>query len=133
MLCLTVTALLLALAAPAPSEVSYRSLTKPQDEAAFYKSGGRSHRNRRVHLHVPAARLHAKPKQILRTSKGGRLFLFANRSVPLVVFPQNIYFRKILQRTGPGDRICVKGTVRSEPLGGEGRYSIFVKTLKKAP
>jgi len=125
--------LLLALAAPAHGEVSYRSLTRPKDEAAFYKCGGRSHRGKRVHLHVPAGRLRGKPKRIVHGARGGRLLLFENRSVPLVVSPGNVYFRKILQRTGPGDRICVKGTVQTEPLGGKGRHAIFIHTLKTAP
>ncbi|MFH0946119.1 MAG: hypothetical protein V2A76_13045 [Planctomycetota bacterium] len=129
---LCVLILLSVLPTALPGE-SYRSLTKKEDETAFYRSGGRSHQNRRVHLHVPARTIHGKPQKILTSRTGGRVLLFANRSVPLVIHPQNIYFRKILQRTSGSDQICVKGTVGAEPMGGPGRYAIFVQTLKKAP
>ena len=112
---------------------SYLSLKKKEDETAFYRCGGRSHRNRRVHLHVPASVIRKKPQKIRTSRSGGRVLLFANRSVPLVIRPKNIYFRKILQRAKSSDQICVKGTVGAEPLAGPGRHAIFVKTLKKAP
>ncbi|MBI4880140.1 MAG: hypothetical protein HY812_10855 [Planctomycetes bacterium] len=126
-------ALLALHSAPAAAGVSYRSVTSEKDAAAFYRSGGRSFLNQRVHLHVPASCFHKKPARIVQSKGGGQYHVFENRSVPLIVSPRNVYFRKILQRSGKGDTVCVKGIVRNEPLSGKGRFAVFVTTLKKAP
>lgn len=114
------------------SSISYRDLTTPSKLKAFYDCGGRSHSGDRVHLHVPAARLLAAPK-IAETPAGQRLLVFKNETVPLLVAPGSVYYRKLKDRVDPGDRVCVKGKVSQQPLAGKGRCAIFVHTLKKAP
>ena len=113
--------------------VSYKKLTAPKVESAFYRCGGKSMAGKRVHIHVPAARIHAKPDRIVSSRKGHRRLVFKNRSVPLVVSPGDVYYRKALQRTTSGDMLCVKGTVKRAPLGGAGEYAIHVHTIKEAP
>lgn len=115
-----------------PAGVSYRRL-KGDKETAFYQSGGRTHRNQRVHLHVQAQRLLGKPEKIIPLRRGGRLLRFKNRSVPLLLSPRNIYFRKILQRAKPGSTLCVKGTVRAAPMASPGDLALYVKVVKTAP
>ncbi|MFG0319346.1 MAG: hypothetical protein ACF8XB_18900, partial [Planctomycetota bacterium JB042] len=114
--------LLAAVAAFAPTadaDVSYRSLTSKEKERAFYAEGGRRWKHRRVHLHVPAARLLAKAEKVKRR-RGGTVLVFDNRTVPLVVNPKSVYFRKMLQRARRGGHVCVKGTVLDDPRGGSG-------------
>ncbi len=125
--------LFVSLSAPAGAGVSYRSLTREKEAAEFYRSGGRAFLNQRVHLHVPASCFHKKPSRTVPSKGGGHYHVYENRTVPLIVSPRNIYLRKIVQRAGQGDLVCVKGIVRSEPLSGKGRFAVFVTTLKKAP
>lgn len=112
-------------------DVSYRSLTKKEEEAAFYADGGRRFRNKRVHLHVPAARFLAKPTPV-QTKDGRRILVLKNKSVPLVVSPRNVYVRKIRDRVDGSDRVCVKGTILPHPDGEPGKYALWVHSVKKA-
>lgn len=111
--------------------VSYKKLTDPKDEQAFYRCGGSSHRGSRVHIHVPAARIHAKADRMVLDRHGRKALVYRNRSVPLIVAPGNVYLGKAKQRTVPGDMLCVKGEVGAEPMGGKGRFAIFVHTIKE--
>jgi len=119
-------------ATPASGDVSFRSLTKKDDAARFYARGGRGFEGRRIHIHVPANNVLAKGTSV-RRPKGGRVVRFENRSVPLVVNPKNVYFRKILQRAKAGQNVCIKGTVRRDPAGGGGRLALWIHTIKRAP
>ncbi len=123
----------LFLSLPGFSGVSYSKLTDPAIERAFYASQGKDHRGDRVHLHVKASTLLGDPESEVKTPRGGRLLRFRNKSVPLIVAPGNTYYRKILQRTDRGDRICVKGEVRADPGAAGDRLAIWVHTLKTAP
>jgi len=118
-------------AVTATSSVSYLNLTDKRDAREFFASGGKTHRFDRVHLHLSASVVHARPMKVIRNRRGHKRYLFRNRSVPLVVQPGNVYVRKIRQRTRPGDSICVKGTVNREPQGGKDRYALFVHSVKK--
>lgn len=121
-----------ALAPTAPADVSYRSLTAEKKEEAFYADGGRRWTNRRVHVHVPAAKLLAKGERV-KLPRGGVVLLFEHRTVPVVVNPKSVYFRKMLQRAKRGGDVCVKGTVLADPRGGSGRRALWAHTLKRAP
>lgn len=127
-----VSALAAASSPDARADVSYRSLTAKKKADAFYADGGRRYRNRRVHIHVPAARLLGTGEKVSRP-RGGSVLLFAHRTVPVVVNPKSVYFRKMRQRARRGGNVCVKGCVRSDPRGGSGRLAIWVDTLKRAP
>ncbi len=121
------------LALTAFSGVSYTKLTDPTVERAFYAACGKHHLGDRVHLHVTANTLLAGPDEEVRTPRGGKLALYRNKTVPLVVDPGSVYLRKILQRSDSGDHVCVKGDVRKDPSAGGERCAVFVHTLKKAP
>lgn len=124
---------LVPLAGDPYATVSYRSLTDAGAEAAFYRSGGRDFLNQRVHLHVPAARLCGTPEQAVLTASAGRKLVFKNKSVPIVVDPGNVYFRKAVQRAAGKGLLCVKGVVRSDPNGAAGRTALYLHTVKTAP
>jgi hypothetical protein len=128
----TLAALVVGVPPDARADVSYRSLTTKEKADAFYAEGGRRYRNRRVHLHVPASKLLGKGERVLR-QRGGAVLLFDHRTVPLVVNPQSVYFRKMRQRARPGGNVCVKGCVLPDPRGGSGRLALWVNTLKRAP
>ncbi len=112
-------------------DVSYRSLTKKEEESAFYTDGGRRFLGKRVHLHVPAARFLAKATAV-QTKDGRRVLVLKNKNIPLVVHPRNVYVRKVRDRVDGSDRVCVKGTVLPHPSGEPGRYALWVNTAKKA-
>lgn len=112
--------------------LSYRNLTAREPSLAFYRSAGRSYKNQRVHVHAAAARLLGKPSRIVTSGTGAKLYVFENQSVPIVVSPHDVYFRKILERTKVGDRICVRGIVRTEPKGGKDRLALYAHTIKRA-
>ncbi len=126
--CLAV--LLLVGAVPARADVSYRSLTRKERAERFFRRAGEGYRGMRVHLHLPARAVLAKPERV-RTRRG-LLFLFPYRTVPLVFSPRSVYLRKIRQRARRGERVCVKGTVRDDPRD-PGRRALWVHTVKKAP
>lgn len=111
--------------------VSYRSLVEPDLAKAFYSEGGKPYRNQRVHLHVPASRL---LDECERTASVGvtKWVVFANKSVPIVASPTNVYLRKIRDRAERGDTLCIKGIVNTEPHGGKDRLALWLHTVKKA-
>jgi hypothetical protein len=115
----------------AASPVSYRSIVDAADAKAFYAEGGKGRLHQRLHLHVPAATLLARADGVADT-KWGRMLVLKNRSVPLLVSPGDVYFRKIRQRVESGDTVCVKGVVKPDPRGDVGRCVIYVHQLKKA-
>lgn len=122
---------LCALATMAAAPVSYRSLVDPAAAKAFYADGGASRLHQRVHLHVPAERVLARPETVVDT-RWGRMVVLRNRSVPLLVSPDDVYYRKIRQRVSSGDTVCVKGVVKPDPRGTPGRAVLYVHQLKKA-
>ncbi|MBK6939962.1 MAG: hypothetical protein IPH13_07120 [Planctomycetes bacterium] len=122
---------LCALATMAAAPVSYRSIVDPAAAKAFYADGGASRLHQRVHLHVPAERVLARAETVVDTA-WGRMVVLRNRSVPLLVAPGDVYFRKIRQRVNSGDTVCVKGVVKPDPRGTPGRTVLYVHQLKKA-
>ncbi|MBL8768445.1 MAG: hypothetical protein JNL94_13810 [Planctomycetes bacterium] len=120
-----------ALASIGAAPVSYRSLVDPAAAKAFYADGGASRLHQRVHVHVPAERVLARAEAVVDTA-WGRMLVIRNRSVPLLVSPGDVYFRKIRQRVVAGDTVCVKGVVKPDPRGQPGRSALYVHQLKKA-
>jgi hypothetical protein len=124
----------LALAAlfPGSQSLSYRNLTGQEESRAFFRNAAHGYDGKLVHVHVSAKRIHGDPARIARTSKGARVFVFENQSVPLVIHPTSTYYRKILERTAPSERVCVKGEIRAEPVGGKDRLALWVHSVKRA-
>jgi hypothetical protein len=120
-----------AMVTTALAPVSYRSLVDPAAAKAFYADGGIHRLHQRVHVHVPAERVLARSDAVVDTA-WGRMLVLRNRSVPLLVSPGDVYFRKIRQRVDAGDTVCVKGVVKPDPRGLAGRAVLYVHQLKKA-
>ncbi len=123
---------LAALLASNGTTLSYRNLTSPESAQALYRSGGASNKAQRVHVHVPATRILAKPSRIAKTKLGQEVWILENQSVPLVVAPDSVYFQKILARAEKGERVCIKGEIKDEPAGGKDRLALFVHQVKRA-
>lgn len=113
--------------------VSFHNLTAKADAKAFFAEGGAKHVGKRVHIHVPARRIHVAPARSIIQKKGGRYLFFASKAVPIVARANNVYLRKARQRTSKSDTLCVKGVVkRDRSPGGTGNV-ILVSRMTKAP
>lgn len=112
--------------------LSYRNLTHEETSREFYRSAAQDYEGKRVHVHVPAHRILGVPKRTAPGRAGGTLYVFENQSVPLVVDPRSVYYRKIVERVRKGERVCVKGEVKKEPKGGKDRLALWVHSVKRA-
>lgn len=123
--------LVLLAAIPGGKALSYRSLTREDAARDFYREAGSGWKGKLVHVHVPAKRILGSPSRLVPKRGGGHLHVYENQSVPLVVDPDSIYFKKIRDRVIAGDRVCVKGEVKPEPTGGKNRLALWVHKLKR--
>ena len=62
----------------------------------FYRTGGKTYYNKKVHILIPAEVFRKKPDVIRRP---GRIIWhrFSNRSVPVLVNPDNLYLKRLLK------------------------------------
>lgn len=111
--------------------LSYRNLSRDDLAREFYREAASGWEGKLVHLHVPAKRVLGTPTRIVPNPRGGKLYVFENQSVPLVVDSGSIYYRKILDRVTLTERVCVKGVVKKEPAGGKDRLALWIHTLKR--
>jgi hypothetical protein len=120
-----------ARAAPAGEEAGLR-IVSPEDRRTFYRTGGREQVGQRVHLHVEAEILRAKPRTF-RGSDGRDWLEFENRTVPLVVDPSSPHWVQVKRHLAGAGEFCLRGLVRV-PEGDERRRAHFyVETVKRAP
>lgn len=75
-------------------ELGYRRITMKERIREFYRTGGKAYRNKKVHIHIPAAVFRKKPKRIRRP--GGVIWdVFENGAVPVLVNPENQYLKRL--------------------------------------
>lgn len=82
---------------PAPlrdGPLTYRRITMASRLRAFYREGGRAYLGQRVHLLVPGAVFEGKPIRVTRPD-GRSWYDFPNRTVPILVSPRNLYYRRL--------------------------------------
>jgi len=113
--------------------VSYQNLTGKAESKAFFADGGKKYVGKRIHIHVPARRIHASPTRSILQKGGVRYLFFKNETVPIVARAKDVYLRKARQRTSKTDTLCIKGVVKRDQSPGGAGYVILVSRIKKAP
>lgn len=82
--------------APA-EELSYRRITMKDKLRKFYQTGGKSYYGKRVHILV-SADVFRREHKIVQDPKGRPLYLFKNKTVPILVRPSNLYYKRLLRK-----------------------------------
>lgn len=125
---------LLATPAGGPGKrVSHVRLTDAKARKEFYESAGKTYANKRVHIHVKAARIHEKPVDRFQSRSGVPYLVFENGTVPIVARKNDVYLKKARQRTARTDELCIKARVVVDPRPGKAGYVLLVHSVKKAP
>jgi len=124
----------LMLGVPAETqELGYRRVTMKDRLKEFYRTGGRSHLGKKVHILIPASVFRKEPKKVRRPG-GTILHVFSNRSVPLIVSMKNIYFKRLKRKMAKkGKRIqtvSVFGKVFQPTWDMKGRCHLQVHKMK---
>jgi hypothetical protein len=105
---------------------------QPEVRRAFYRSGGRYLLGKKVHLHVESSVLRKRPL-VLQTRTEGELLAFENRSVPVVVFSLNPYWKQVQRHLTDAKEICLKGVLQIPPWDERRRIHLMATRIKRAP
>ncbi len=123
------TYLLLAFVFLGGSEISTRSILNKKSLKEFYATGGKKYIGKRIHIHLPATILKKKAKRV--RLRGGKAALqFENKSVPLLVNPRNIYFKRLMRKKKVDGLLCIKGYVYRPDWDLKGRSFLRVHSIK---
>jgi len=120
--------LLLAAAGPAAG-TSGRSILSKKKLEEFFATGGRAYEGRKVHIHLSASLLKKKGKTV-RLSGGRIALVFENKSVPVLINPRNIYFRRLKRKKDVTGLLCIKGHVYRPDWDLKGRCFLWVDVIK---
>ncbi|MFH2000432.1 MAG: hypothetical protein ABIK28_12170 [Planctomycetota bacterium] len=63
----------------------------------FYQDGGKEYYGKLIHIYIPAE-VFMKDPEIIKGKKGNVLLLFKNKSVPILVSPANLYYKRIKRK-----------------------------------
>lgn len=123
------TYILLAFVLLGGSEISTRSILNKKSLKEFYTTGGKKHVGKRIHIHLPSTILKKKAKRV--RLRGGKAALqFENKSVPLLVNPRNIYFKRLMRKKKFDGLLCIKGYVYRPDWDLKGRCFLRVQSIK---
>ena len=128
---------------PDDRELGYRRIFMKDRVAAFYREGGRSYLDKRVHLLVPADRFRNAGRMI-RRPKGVIWIRHVNRNIPLLLDPRNLYYKRLmktLEREAKRKAKKMKGVKRLDQVAIyarvirpdwdlKGRCHLFVEKIK---
>jgi len=119
----------LALVLTGGSETGNRTILGKKSLKEFYASAGKKHVGKRIHIHLPSAVLKKKPKRV--RLRGGKAALqFENKTVPLLVNPCNIYFKRLMRKKKVTGLLCIKGYVYQPDWDLKGRCFLRVQSIK---
>jgi hypothetical protein len=128
--------LVLLLACPAsPQELGYRRITMKDRLKKFYRAGGRTHLGKKIHIYIDAKVFRKKPEVLIRP-KGRVWHVFENRSVPVLVSPRNLYYKRFQRKMSLKKKkqktktVSVLGKVIQPSWDLKGRCYILVHQMK---
>jgi len=117
------------LVAPGLAAAAPRSLLTSRRIKEFYAAGGKPWVGKKIHIHIEASVFGKRPKKI-RLPGGKVMLCYTKESVPLLVSPQNVYFRRLKRKKKISGLVCIKGSVIRPPWDLEGRCFIRVAVVK---
>lgn len=114
-------------------EISYRRITMKNKLKKFYQDGGRKYYGKLVHIYIPAGVFKKEPK-IMKGKRGNLLLCFKNKSVPIIVSPKNLYYKRLMRKLGRKNNrietISVYGKIIRPSWDVKGRCHLKVFKLK---
>jgi hypothetical protein len=116
-------------AGPLEAGTTGRSILSKKKLEEFYAAGGRNHAGKKVHIHLSASLLKKKGKT-LRLPGGKIALVFENRSVPVLVNPRNVYFKRLKRKKDVTGLLCIKGRVIRPAWDLKGRCFLWVDVIK---
>ena len=121
--------LVLLVLALIPPSATNRSILSEKKLKEFYATGGKGYVNCNVHIHLDASILRKKPKNT--RLPGGRILLqYKNGSIPILVNPRNVYYRRLKTKKKITGLLCIKGYVYRPEWDLKGRCFLRVKVIK---
>lgn len=111
------------------SSPTYHSILSKKRIKEFYSSGGKSHLNKRVHIHINSSVLKKKAKRV-RLPGGKAALRFDNKSVPILINPWNRYYKRLLRKKEVKGLLCIKGYVYRPDWDLKGRCFLRVHAIK---
>jgi len=111
------------------AQASSRSILSKKELKEFYATGGKNHAGKKVHIHLSASLLKKKGKTV--RLPGGRIALvFENKSVPVLINPRNIYYKRLKRKKDVKGLLCIKGYVYRPDWDLKGRCFLRVEAIK---
>ncbi len=103
----------------------------PEEQRDFYRGGGRDLIGEEIQLKIDSKVLRKTPLEV-RAKAGGRLLIFENRSVPIVIPDRLAYWRQASRHLHDASAFLLKGRLFVRREDKKQRVHLYVTRIKRA-